>query len=412
MELNDIVTVVVGRGIGEPKEFECLAALLMQWSFFVTMFQKELRESKEKKIELPYISPSSWEEFEKIIRPRQPGKNYDLTLENVPVLLPLVHYFGMTDWVDHCEAKWIDYLESITSEDKHVCNDNIAEFWREGVDNLEERSTMFGNIVTLYKGAYMHTLQKLRSLATNKLVYLLRWIEHTADLFSGDIIQELVPRIDFTQTDNDELEQVFMTIIGDNISHESEGGSHPRHVFDFISTILQREALERRVRQLEPQVSGAKKILSHVYKDYPLDFYGRLPHDNPHSTLGSLEESKARQTLLEMLRGSHAFFHQEHELLGIEGPTVDDMWTIESQIRDAVYHYIKSNDEGGKVPVSMNDIYNYIAPIFRSSSKSIDESGKILADAVQFLLRDFRIATYNNQNKQFVSIWRRRQFNY
>ena len=191
-----------------------------------------------------------------------------------------------------------------------------------------------------------------------------------------------------------------MQIIGDKITHKMEGGCHPRHVFDFMSTILRQEALERRVGQLEPQVVAAKKLMSHVYKDYPYDLFGRLPHDNPNSIVGSLEESKARQTLQEMMSDSYNNFRQELELLGIDAPLVDDLSSIEIQTRDAVYHYIKANDEHGTVPVSIEDIYTYIIPIFTNCPKSDRELGEIFGNAVKSLLDDLRIATYNGQRDQ------------
>ncbi len=415
MELNDTVTVVVGRGLGEPRQFSCRAALLSMHSpFFDNMFQNGLRETNEKTIELPEIPPSAWEEFVKIIQPREPGNNYELRLENVSELMPLFDYFRMPTWLHACEGMCIKYLESNTSGEKRLRNEDIGEFWRKDTDNveqrLEERSTIFDNIVTIYKSAVWLDLNDLKPLATIKLVDLLRWIEHTADLFDGNRIQELVPQIDFAKNEYSGLEEGFMQIIGDKITHNMEGGCHPRHVFDFMSTILRQEALERRVGQLEPQVVAAKKLMSHVYKDYPYDLFGRLPHDNPNSIVGSLEESKARQTLQEMMSDSYNNFRQELELLGIDAPLVDDLSSIEIQTRDAVYHYIKANDEHGTVPVSIEDIYTYIIPIFTNCSKSDRELGEIFGNAVKSLLDDLRIATYNGQRDQYVSAWSRRQY--
>jgi len=97
-----------------------------------------------------------------------------------------------------------------------------------------------------------------------------------------------------------------------------------------------------------------------------------------------------------MILDTHENFQSEHDLLGIDTPRVDDLSSIEIQTRDAVYHYIKSNDQHGEVPVSIQDIWKFIAPIFSNSTITDEETGTIIADAVKSHLEAGNIATYAN----------------
>lgn len=98
---------------------------------------------------------------------------------------------------------------------------------------------------------------------------------------------------------------------------------------------------------------------------------------------------------------------QEHYLLDLEAPTVEDINSTQMQIRDAIHHFILENDQYGRVAVGVNDIMaskEVTTPLRRLGGA--EEMTVAVRNAFSELLRAMKIAKHGTVEPptHFVSI--------
>jgi hypothetical protein len=86
---------------------------------------------------------------------------------------------------------------------------------------------------------------------------------------------------------------------------------------------------------------------------------------------------------------------EEHKILGVARPHVDEESSLEVQTQDAVYHFIKCNDNNGSRHVVAKDILSYVAPLVVNHERR-NEMKSIFPQAINNLHRNARIATVSN----------------
>ena len=73
-------------------------------------------------------------------------------------------------------------------------------------------------------------------------------------------------------------------------------------------------------------------------------FYS-LPQDHQQDiSEGALAQSRAKQTLQRIMMRGYNDMEEQHNILGIARPHVDEESSLEVKTQDAAYHYIKCND--------------------------------------------------------------------
>ncbi len=381
---------VGGASGGETRTYIVAAGLLAHSSpYFKQMLTAAMAESTTGVINLNHITPHAWEECFRFMQPHSPQENPSVDMNNVSVLLPLFHEFQMDQWTAECERVLTDYLISVTrGAEKNLSEQCIADFWRH---KSEQRTITFNNIVEIYL-ASSYYLPTLHSSLAEALKNLLTWIEYTADLFDTETIKNLVPDIDFTRASYTGVEEGIMNIIGKSIKVAVDGdGNHTDVVFAFMSSLLREASQKEQINKLEQQVDAGKNIIATAYSCYPEDLFYVLPHNGLHNISdGALKQSQTKQTLQRIMMKGYRDKEQQHNILGVDPPHVDDETSLEVQIQEAAYHYMKNNDNNGTTTVEARDILNYVAPLLKRARR--EERREIFPRAIRELHSNTRIA--------------------
>lgn len=402
MDLNVSVNVGGGASGGEMRTYIVPAGLLTHCSaYFRNMLSAPIAmaEATNGVINLNHITPHAWEQCFKFMQPHSPQENPSVDMNNVSVLLPLFHEFQMDEWIAECERVLTDYLIGVTTgAEKNLSEQCIADFWRH---KSEQRTITFNNIVEIYLASSYYQSSLLSSLE-EALNNILTWIEYTADLFDTETIKKLVPNIDFTRASYTGVEEGIMNIIGKSIKVAVNGnGNHTDVVFAFMSSLLREASQKKQINKLEQKVDAGKSIITTAYSHYAGDLFYTLPHNGLHNISdGALAQSQTKQILQRIMMKGYKDKEQQHNILGVDPPHVDDETSLEVQIEEAAYHYIKNNDNNGTTTVGARDILNYVAPLLNRVRR--EERREIFPRAIKKLHINTRIAPVHSAEEEVV----------
>lgn len=97
------VLVVVGDGESK-EEFQCHGVVLSMASDYLdAMLSSNMKEGESSRIDFKDKSPEDWKLFFTFIDPTKLRKA-ELTIENIPTVLPWFHEFGMSGYLDECDT--------------------------------------------------------------------------------------------------------------------------------------------------------------------------------------------------------------------------------------------------------------------------------------------------------------------
>mmetsp|Transcript_13522 Transcript_13522/g.21083 ORF Transcript_13522/g.21083 Transcript_13522/m.21083 type:complete len:243 (+) Transcript_13522:754-1482(+) len=238
------------------------------------------------------------------------------------------------------------------------------------------------------------------------MVGFLSWLDITIDLFDLESVGILLDTEDHLHNDGGAIGIVseFNQLLRphkDNISPKVDEYTRAA----LVQSSLKEIALSTRLQKKEQQLAAAKQIIGTFYRDcYPNELFNRLSYCGNNK---SLVENDVRVALKEMMQRRHHTLQQQHSWLGILPQNVEDgVSSTDIQVRDAVHHYIKMNDQQGSIGVSASDIYSYIHPILVRNNLSTGDMSSTFSKALRSLLRATKIGTFGTETppRFFVSV--------